>query len=219
MKLPVSTFRRLRPARPKRKQAYHHGDLRRALVDAALGLIARRGTGAVTLREVARYAGVSHAAPYRHFADKDALLAAVATEGFRALHDEMAAAAAAETTPRARFAATGVAYVRFATGQPAHYRVMFGGVTATPAGADPELQQAGHAAFGVLTDAIAACQQAGEVRPGPVGPLAITAWSVVHGLSMLLIDRQLDGMDAGPPEPQSLAQQVTTLVVEGLMVR
>jgi AcrR family transcriptional regulator len=216
MKLPSSTSRRLRPARPEKKQAYHHGDLRRALVDAALGLVARSGTGAVTLREVARHAGVSHAAPYRHFADKDALLAAVAAEGFRALGDEMVAAADAARGPRARFAATGIAYVGFATRHPSHYRVMFGGITASPAGADPDLQAAGHAAFQVLTDAIRACQEAGVVRGGPVEPLAIAAWSIVHGLAMLLLDGQLQVMGGDPANPQPLAQKVTSLLLEGL---
>ena len=219
MKLPVSTSRRARarsrlaPARPRKKQAYHHGDLRRALVDAALGLVARSGTGAVTLREVARHAGVSHAAPYRHFADKEALLAAVATEGFRALQEEMVAAATAATGPRARFQATGIAYVHFATNHPAHYRVMFGAAVAPSD--DLELQNAGQAAFQVLTDAIAACQQTGVVRGGAIEPLAIAAWSIVHGLSMLLIDGKLVGLGHAP-DAAALAHKLTTLLQEGL---
>src|SRR4051794_27635084 len=106
---------------------YHHGDLQRALVDAAVALLAEGGAAAVTLREVARRAGVTHAAPYRHFADKAALLAAVAEEGFRALHDAVARAGAeAPDDPLARLAASGQAYLRFAMSHPAHYRVMFG---------------------------------------------------------------------------------------------
>src|SRR5262249_52270729 len=98
----------------KKRGRYHHGDLRRALLDAALGMLAREGGTALTLREVARRAGVTHAAPYRHFTDKQALLAAVAEEGFRMLSSEMASSAREATDPRQALQAIGTSYVRFA---------------------------------------------------------------------------------------------------------
>jgi len=116
------------PRRPKRP--YHHGDLPRALCDAALQLIAESGTASLTLSEVARRVGVSHAAPYRHFADKTALLTALATEGTNLLADAVAAALkGAGGVPRARFLDAGYAYVRFAVDNPAYFRVMFSGET------------------------------------------------------------------------------------------
>ena len=108
------------------KPRYHHGDLRRALIDASLALIAEEGFSALTLREVARRAGVTHAAPYRHFADKEALLAAVAEEGFRAMASDMRERMDKETSPTERLLACGVAYVLFAVRHPSHFRVMFG---------------------------------------------------------------------------------------------
>ncbi|MFN7132092.1 MAG: TetR/AcrR family transcriptional regulator, partial [Myxococcales bacterium] len=111
----------------KRKgDSYHHGDLRRALLDGALALLQDEGVGALSLREVARRAGVTHAAPYRHFESKEELIAAVAEEGFHTLRDEMRDAMAAhEGDPRRRLEACGVAYVLFAVGHPAHFGVMW----------------------------------------------------------------------------------------------
>src|SRR2546430_6260512 len=97
---------------------YHHGDLRRTLIDAALRIVEQVGPGALSLRELARHAGVSHAAPYRHFASREALLAALAAEGFRGLGAEMAALASDGGDPLARFAALGLAYVRYAVAHP-----------------------------------------------------------------------------------------------------
>jgi AcrR family transcriptional regulator len=197
------------------KRPYHHGDLRRALIEAALQLIAAEGARALTLREVARRAGVTHAAPYRHFPSKDALLAAVAEEGFRGLHNAMLERMErAGADLRNRFLESGVGYVLFAVQHPAHFRVMFG--SELPASASyPELAAVGHAAFAVLTDAIAACQQAGLVRADPVPELALAAWTQVHGLAMLLIDRQLEPY-GGATRAEELAYTVAHLLNSGL---
>src|SRR4029079_8364193 len=105
---------------PARRKPYHHGDLRRTLLDAALALVASQGVGALSLRELARKAGVSHAAPYRHFESREALLAALATEGFLGLGAEMMQTAAGEPNPLLRFRALGVAYVIYAVRHPGH---------------------------------------------------------------------------------------------------
>src|ERR1700686_452365 len=108
------------PQRP-----YHHGNLREALLQGAVRVIAESGPAAFTLREVARRTGVSHNAPYRHFRDKDALLAAVATEGFRKLTQAMRAAGAQPANALDKLKQSGLAYVHFAVRNPEHFTVMF----------------------------------------------------------------------------------------------
>src|SRR5256885_2131329 len=143
-----------------RRTHYPHGNLRRALLDAALALVERQGAGALTLRAAARRARVSQAAPYRHFRDKEALLAAVAEEGFRAMTAGMRRAAAFHAgDPLGRFQAHGLAYIEFASGHPAHFRVMFGRVAADRS-VHPGLMQAAAEAFGLLVGAIRDCQEA-----------------------------------------------------------
>ncbi|OJZ69924.1 TetR family transcriptional regulator [Mycobacterium paraffinicum] len=168
----------------KRRDSYHHGDLKRALTSAALSLVAEKGPKGFTLTEAARRAGVSAAAPYRHFADKAALLATVAAQGFGDLHAELTEAASTED-PKERVVDLGRAYVRWAVAHPDHYRVMFG---AELSKADhPELAVAGEQAFGDLLDAIAACQDAGVVKGRDPRELAAPLWSLVHGVASLAI--------------------------------
>jgi len=179
------------------KRPYHHGDLQRALLDAALALIEESGAGSLTLRAVARRVGVTHAAPYRHFVDKAALLAAVAAEGFKLLTDRLTAARdASGTAPLDRMAAIGMAYVGFAVEHPAHYRVMFGrdleGLTE-----DHPFRASAEAAFGVLTDCVAEFSEGSPQADAPTAPTgdyagrAIVAWATVHGLALLMADRRL----------------------------
>jgi AcrR family transcriptional regulator len=168
-----------------RPHAYHHGHLRSALITAALTLVSSEGIKALTLREVARRAGVSHAALYHHFADKAGLLAAVAEEGFRKMHEEMTVLCAnAGPDPYPRLRAIGVGYVRFAASHPAHFRVMF----SPDVGSSETLQEKSRATLKLLTDGLAAFG-ADEAH---VAAMAVAAWSLVHGLSVLWIDGQLD---------------------------
>lgn len=197
------------------KPGYHHGDLRRALIEASLALISEEGFSALTLREVARRAGVTHAAPYRHFADKEALLAAVAEEGFRAMATQMRERMEPESSPSARLLACGVAYVLFAVQHPAHFRVMFGPHFTQPKD-HAGLSQEGSNAFGLLVQSITQGQQAGELRQGEPLPLALMAWAQVHGLASLLVDHQLDQPGQGAPKAEELALFQTRLLFEGL---
>jgi AcrR family transcriptional regulator len=198
------------------RQRYHHGDLRRALTQAALRLVARHGPGGFTLREAARRAGVTHAAPYRHFAGKAALLAAVAEEGFAGMRASMQAAVEqAGADPGERLKALGIAYVRYAVAHPSHFRVMFGAET-TDKCAYPTLAAAAAATFGLLVEAIGACQAAGQLRPGAPEDLAVPLWSIVHGLAALLIDGQVPVAADGV---ESRAAQVTAAVFDGLRAR
>lgn len=196
------------------KPTYHHGDLRQALIDGAIALITEQDVNTLSLREVARRVGVSHAAPYRHFQDKESLLAAVAEEGFIGLTAAMQRGIEqAPDDPLQQLEATGIAYVQFAIAHPSHYRVMFGSFRAEQI-AHPERAQAGWQAFQVLIDRIEAGQQAGAVRSGDAMQLAWVAWSTVHGLAMLVIDGRLP--IAQPEAVEALAEFVTRTLTTGL---
>ena len=177
-------------ARPRRKprDRYHHGDLRRALLDEALRTIQQDGVDALTLRTIGVRLGVSRTALYRHFTDKRALLSSVATEGFRLLTKRLLNAWKAGGIRG--FNAMGVAYIRFAMGNPSHYRVMFGGFV-DDGPRDDDLMRESTAAFQALVDAIVALQHEGAVRKDDALQLAQFIWAVVHGVSMLIIDGQL----------------------------
>jgi AcrR family transcriptional regulator len=166
---------------------YHHGNLRRALLDEALAIIRADGVERVTLREIGARLGVSRAALYRHFADKRALLTAVATEGFRALRERLVGAWEEGGRDEAAFRAMGIAYVRFAVDNPSHYRVMFGGFVDTQQ-SDPELVAEGSGAFQALVDALAALQRDGIVRSDDTVLMARYVWALVHGIALLGID-------------------------------
>ena len=169
---------------------YHHGNLRRALLDEALATIRTDGIDGLTLRQIGGRVGVSRTALYRHFVDKRALLTAVATEGFRMLRQQLLAAWETGGRGRGAFEAMGVAYVGFAAANPAHYRVMFGGFV-EPDACDPELAAEAAGAFQALVDALAALQRAKMARGDDTLLMARYVWAVVHGVAMLAIDGQL----------------------------
>jgi AcrR family transcriptional regulator len=174
----------------KARRPYHHGNLRRALLDEALATIRTEGVNGLTLREIGDRLGVSRTALYRHFADKGALLTAVATEGFRTLRQQLATAWEEGGRGRAAFQAMGVAYIRFAVANPSHYRVMFGRFV-DPEEREPELSAEAGGAFQALVDALATLQQQGVVGGDKTVLMARFVWSVVHGVSMLGIDGRL----------------------------
>jgi AcrR family transcriptional regulator len=167
----------------KREQRYHHGNLKKALLDAAVKVIAKMGPRAFTLREVARQAKVSHNAPYRHFKDKEELLAAVAAEGFERLADSMIEAAASAGDALTALLLSGRGYVQFALRWPEHFSVMFDQHEGFDA--YPKYAASGQKAFQVLLDRIIAAQQSGQLPAGDAKPLALTAWSMVHGIAKL----------------------------------
>ncbi len=173
-----------------RKHAYHHGDLRRALLQEAVRLIQKKGVNGLTLRVVGARLGVSRTALYRHFTDKSALLAAVATEGFRMLRVELIEAWHRHGQSGSAFEEMGMAYVRFAVANPSHYRVMFGGHV--EANIDSERAREGAGAFQALVDALLAQQTQGSVRAENPLRLAQFVWATVHGIAMLAIDGLLE---------------------------
>lgn len=184
------------------ERQYHHGDLRRALLDAAVTAIAERGPAAVSLRELARVAGVSHAAPVHHFGDNAGLLTAVAAEGFQLLGDDLAAV-------RARggdIVEMGVAYVQFAVGHRAHFEVMFR--PDLHRADDPILDQAGDRAFAQLTEGVAGDHPASP----PDNSAVVAAWSLVHGFATLWNTGALPSELTHDPEAmtRSIAQRLDT---------
>jgi len=178
------------PRRSKgRQRPYHHGNLRDALLEAAVALIAEVGPRSFTLREAARRAGVSHNAPYRHFRDKDELLAAVAAQGFERLTQAMNEAASQGRTALERWKLSGHGYIAFALRWPEHFTAMFDAVF-DPA-KYPECAAAGQAAFGALLSFITEAQAQGALASGDPLPSALTSWSMVHGLAKLAISNRL----------------------------
>ena len=166
---------------------YHHGDLRRTLVETAAAMLREENGWQFTLREVARRAGVSHGAPYKHFPDKAALLLELASQGFEQLRVELEAA----TTPRPRpltlaILAAARAYIQFGTENPSLYRLMFG-PSARAAGED-HLGERAMAALGVLVTLIAEGQSEGLLRQRAIPGQVAAGWGLVHGLTLLAID-------------------------------
>jgi AcrR family transcriptional regulator len=207
-----------RTPRRKNAQTYHHGDLRRALIEAAFRAIGRGRVDEVSLRALARAMGVSPRAPYRHFANKEELLAAVAVEGFRLWASfSSARLAAAGSDPRARLRAASEAYVLFAVEHPAAFRVMYAPY-ATVNESAPELLRARAEAHEPMMKMIAGAQEVGAIRDGDPMQLALGVWSMMHGLSVLLIEGQLGRFDR-PIRAAYLAELVARLLYEGLMPR
>lgn len=198
---------------------YHHGDLRRALIDTALAMVTEEGAWNFTLREVARRAGVSHAAPYNHFEDKSALLAEVAALGFESLRQTLVAAAHGKRrSARQAFAAIAAAYVRFGVEHPAHWRLMFGAELAEKA-PYPTLQAASGATFAVLTSVLERGQASGQIRRGTVRDQALAAWSLVHGLTTLLIDRRASFLGISTEDAERHARQAGNVLFDGLRAK
>jgi AcrR family transcriptional regulator len=196
------------------KHRYHHGDLRRALLEAAERLVAREGPAQVSLRAIARKAGVSHAAPYHHFADREGLLAAVAASGFEKLMSAMQAAVAAESTasPLSRLQAAGVAYVNFAVANAEIYRLMFSGFLADRS-RYPDLKASSDGAFDVL---LALLGDRSRAEAGAALPAVATAtWSLVHGLAYLMIEGLLAD-EVAAKGAEEVAREVTRVLGVGL---
>ena len=172
------------------RKPYHHGNLREVLLDTAIQLISEVGPVGFTLREVARRAGVSHNAPYRHFRDRDDLMATVATQGFRELTQAMLRAAGHASGPLERLKLAGLAYVKFALLRPEHFTVMFD-APASIRTAHADSTQAAEEAFGTLVNFVRSCQDEGQLPSGGPDEFALVAWSMVHGVAKLAITGRL----------------------------
>jgi AcrR family transcriptional regulator len=202
----------------KRPGRFHHGDLRWALLQAASLLLEREGTSGVGLRAIARLAGVSQTAPYRHFADREAILAALAEDGFATLGDRMAAAAREAREPASALSAIAATYVALAAKRPHLFRLLFGPEVADKA-RYPAVRDAGLRAFGVVVDTIAAGQRAGVVRDGDPAELALGHWAAVHGMALLLLDGLVAERAEAVGGPAALGRLVAAQLWSGLAPR
>ncbi|HXR40647.1 MAG TPA: TetR/AcrR family transcriptional regulator [Terracidiphilus sp.] len=195
-----------------RAEPYHHENLRQTLLEAAVALIGEVGPRAFTLREVARRAGVSHNAPYRHFPSKDDLLVAVAKEGFERLTAGMQKSLARGRTALEQLQLCGCGYVDFALRWPHHFLVMFD----LPHEMHSECkgEAVGRNAFDVLMGCIVAAQGAGDLPAGDPLPLVWTAWSLVHGIAKLAVSGNLPLSHAATV---AFARQATVVLSVGMM--
>jgi AcrR family transcriptional regulator len=183
---------------PTSKVTYHHGDLRAACVTAAMELLEESGETALSLRAVARRAGVSPAAPYRHYADREALLSAVAALGYRDLAERLAAAHPSPATPE-QLTSVAIAYVQFALEHPALFRIMFG----EPCDRDSDERIAATAAVSQYLREIV-----GRAFPeADAEAMATAIWALVHGLAFLHLDGKLDAST-----PSAIAERVTASI-------
>jgi AcrR family transcriptional regulator len=180
------------------KATYHHGDLRAACVRAAMELLEERGETALSLRAVARRAGVSPSAPYRHYADREVLVSAVAAVGYRQLAERLAAAHPSPSTPE-QLASVATAYVQFALERPALFRIMFG----EPCDRDNDERVAATAAVSLYVRAIVER----SFPQADADALATAVWALVHGLAFLHLDGKLDA-----PTPAAVADRVTAAI-------
>jgi AcrR family transcriptional regulator len=187
-----------------KRKPYHHGDLREAMIDLAIKQLERGGPETLTLRGLAERAGVSGMAPYRHFADKAALLAAVARRGFANLRERLASVDDPKD-PRRALVGFGIVYVRFACERPGLFQLMFGGAPPT---ADAELTDDPQTVFGLF-----ATRLADLVPPERQRVAFLAAWSAMHGLASLLVSGRVRG---SAPDAVELAEEVGALVVAGL---
>ncbi|HJU72751.1 MAG TPA: TetR/AcrR family transcriptional regulator [Gemmatimonadaceae bacterium] len=202
-----------KPPKRKRPNSYHHGDLKAALVACATDILRKAGPSALTLRAVARAAGVSEAAPYRHFADRRELVAAVAEAGFERLGQAMGAAM--QQGSRGGLRAVAEAYVRFAHENEAEYRVMFGPEVANTAHL-PALRETARSVLAFVAQGIGKLQQAGLVGPGDPGLMAVVTWAQLHGLVMLSLDGQSTKV---APSIEAQVQEATRIMMFGMAAR
>ena len=197
---------------------YHHGDLRLALIEAAEAWMRDRADWAFTLREIARNLGVSHNAPYKHFSDKGALLTVLGERAFHRLGTRLSAEmkGIAPDDTMTLIEAAALAYVGFALEEPAVFRLMFGEELSRCE--DAGFRDAADGAFGTLKTVIARGVASGQLRADVGGGHAATAWAMVHGLSLLLIDGRLSPQDTGST-PDHLIRISARTLIDGLRLR
>ena len=200
---------------PGQRRGYHHGNLREALIEAALDLIARKGPAGFTFAEAARWAGVSSAAPYRHFRDRDALIADVALRGFELFTARLEKAWNNGRPDAFRaFENVGHAYLAFARDEPAYYSAMF--EAGVPLDGNPELREAGEAAFAVLRRAAETfCARLPSEKRPPALMMSLHIWALSHGIASLFA-RGDAGRRSVPMTPEELLEAGVLVYLRGL---
>jgi len=195
---------------------YHHGDLPAALLKAVEGAVAECGVSGVSLRDVARRAGVSHSAPAHHFGSKAGLLTAFATSGYQLLAGSVMTEAAVSrpADEASELGALGRGYVRFALAHPSHFEVMFRMDVLNRD--DPAFLAASEAAYALLTATIERCRAAGRLHGQSAEVVAVSAWSLVHGLAALWLSGRLSERIT-EQDPHRLAAAVSEVFVEAVL--
>ena len=174
---------------PEKK--YHHGDLKNALIEAGTEILSKEGVSGLSLRKVASRAGVSHAAPYAHFTDKQVLIAAISTEGYRRLYEKLFVVVQKyRDDPLRQFVEMAWAFVEFARNDPDHFKVTFSSVLEKEK-EFPAFVEMTRKNFQLLVEIVTACQAARILKPGPPDAMAVIVWSLVHGFASLLIEGQI----------------------------
>ena len=200
---------------PSKKARYHHGNLREALVEAALEILEQEGLDKLSLRAVARRAGVSQTAPYSHFKNKTALLAAVAANGYARFASKMAQGAEG-IVHHERFLGYGGAYIAFAVENPALFRLMFGAELCHGFEDYPELIQNSARSYQLISEAVA--DYLGSVQEPLTDPLVGTtgAWAMVHGLAILILDGRVPPVTINEAELPEFIRKVVAVTAHGL---
>jgi AcrR family transcriptional regulator len=176
------------------KKSYHHGDLKNALIEAGADILSKDGVSGLSLRKVAQKAGVSHTAPYAHFADKQALIAAISTEGYKKLYEQIAQVAGQyRSDPLRRLVESSWAYVQFALDEPDHFKVTLSGLIEKEQDY-PAFVETARQTFELVVEVVAQCQQSGILRKGATDLTAVSVWALIHGFVTLLLENQVSHM-------------------------
>ncbi|MGB8347712.1 MAG: TetR/AcrR family transcriptional regulator [Ktedonobacteraceae bacterium] len=200
----------------QKPKPYHHGDLRYALIQAGLEILAEGGSAGLDLRKVARRAGVSHAAPYRHFADKQALIVAINEEGFRQLAQRIRATLReVPDDSLEQLQAIARAYVLFARENPWLMREMYSGLSIERE-AFPSLQLASKGVFHIYAEVVKRGQEQGSIVEGDPAALAGVLWSVLHGVAILVIENQMRPYADGPEGAEYVTRFAVQMFYEGI---
>lgn len=214
----MATVRRSSPkVRSKPARGYHHGDLRQALVTSGLALIEKDGAEALSVREVARRAGVSSAAPFRHFPSRIALMTAIAEEAMRRFHGEFVKALekAPKDDPLARFRAIGIAYLRWAFRNPTHFQILSDRTLFDFEGAG-ELRRQDQEIRAAMEEAVQAAIDRGQVRSGDARLLHLTGRGLVYGLARMQVDGHMPRWGVAEAEAEKMAVAALDLLAAGL---
>ncbi len=204
-------------SQPNKNTTYHHGNLRQALLEAARALAAENNIDTITLREVARRAGVSHAAPYHHFVDKRALLRALAIDAFIELKNIMHNKQ--QQDPIATMQGIGIGYIQFALTHATEFRFMFRKTLCEPPGTPDELTDIANETFEILIATIRSMQTTKLVITGQAQALALVVWSTIHGLANLLIEAPIAQQPITDTYLEEITWVVQTTLLQGLLVR
>ncbi|PIQ23338.1 hypothetical protein COW36_08320 [bacterium (Candidatus Blackallbacteria) CG17_big_fil_post_rev_8_21_14_2_50_48_46] len=214
-----------RPERMKTKaqvkgNAYHHGDLYEALLTATLEQIVKHGVQGISLRGIAQQVGVSAAAPYRHFADKQEMIAAVATRGFEMMASEMQALDLSQTQelshPLEALRQLARIYFQFAYQYPTYFDLMFGSAIENKE-LYPELKTASEKTFLNFISAISAAHHKGQLKPFPPEQIALAFWAQLHGYANLMVHQQIHWKNLGADSPEALLETLLKMLFQGLL--